>query len=325
MAALVESMFSVKETPWHKQGEILADYPNTEEAYEKSGLNWEVEKVKQMIPYKDSYIPSDDYALIRTKDGEMQQLGSCKESYNVFQNKDGFEWCRPLVETDLWKYETAGSLRNGIVGWILLKQGEIELVHKDILKQYLLLTWSHDGSKTVQPMSTSIRVVCNNTLTAALNEATNKSKVKHSSKMIMKLEEIRKLYEATTEQFNHQKEIFSRMLDFKMTEGQVNEYIDLVMKNAFKVSDLENMEESKKKTINMNVRATLLDGAFNGTGTAELGIGNTMYGVFNGVEEAVEHSLGGKRVKDRGMNILFGTGRNIVDAAYDTALSMMVA
>ena len=323
MAALVESMFSVKETPWHQQGEVLKDYPTTEVAYEKSGLNWTVEKVPLMYNYKDEMHTSDEFALVRDKDG--LPLGYCKEGYEIFQNKDGFEWCRPLVETDLWKYETAGSLRNGIVGWILLKQGEIELVHKDILKQYLLLTWAHDGSKTVQPMSTSIRVVCNNTLTAALNEATNRNRVKHTSKMIMKLEEIRKLYETTKEQFEHQKEIFSRMLDFKMSEGQINEYIDKVMENAFHITNLNDMEESKKKTISQNVRATLIDGAFNGTGTAELGIGNTMYGVFNGLEEAVEHSLGGKRVKDRGMNILFGTGRNIVDTAYNTALDLMVA
>lgn len=321
MAALVESMFSVKEKPWHGQGEILADYPTTEEAYEKSGLNWTVNKIQMSYLFNGEQKMSEDFALVRDKDGT--QLGTCKNGYEIFQNKDGFEWCRPLVETDLWKYETAGSLRNGIVGWILLKQGEIELVHKDILKQYLLLTWAHDGSKTVQPMSTSIRVVCNNTLTAALNEATNKNRVKHTSKMIMKLEEIRKLYETTKEQFEHQKEMFSMMLDFKMSEGMVNEYIDKIMANAFNITDLNNMKEGKKKTINQNIRATLIDGAFNGTGTAELGIGNTMYGVFNGIEEAVEHCLGGKRVKDRGMNILFGTGANIVDTAYNTALQMM--
>lgn len=323
MAALVESMFSVKETPWHQQGEVLMDYPNTDEAYVKSGLNWNVDKVQQFYNYNGALTASSDFALVRDKDGS--QLGTCKSGYEIFQNKDGFEWCRPLVETDLWKYETAGSLRNGIVGWILLKQGEIELVHKDVLKQYLLLTWAHDGSKTVQPMSTSIRVVCNNTLTAALNEATHKNRVKHTSQMIMKLEEIRKLYETTKEQFDHQKEMFSRMLDFKMTEGMVNEYVDQIMENAFKITNLSEMKDGKKKTINQNIRATLIDGAFNGTGTAELGIGNTMYGVFNGIEEAVEHSLGGKRVKDRGMNILFGTGKTIVDTAYNTALELMSA
>ena len=172
-------------------------------------------------------------------------------------------------------------------------------------------------------MSTSIRVVCNNTLTAALNEASHRTRVKHTAQMNMKLEEIRKLYEATKEQFDHQQEMFSRMLDFKMTEGTINEYIDKVMENAFDITNLDEMKDGKKKTINQKIRATLLDGAFNGTGTAELGIGNTMYGVFNGVEEAVEHSLGGNRVVDRGMNILFGTGRGIVDTAYNTSLQMM--
>ena len=77
------------------------------------------------------------------------------------------------------------------------------------------------------------------------------------------------------------------------------------------------------KTTALKVKATLLDAAYNGSGQKLLVSVNTMYAVFNGIEEAVEHSLGGNRVKDRGYNILFGTGKQIVDTAYNTSLMTM--
>ena len=51
----------------------------------------------------------------------------------------------------------------------------------------------------------------------------------------------------------------------------------------------------------------------------EQGIGNTMYGAFNGVTEAIEHVIGGNRVKDRGYNILFGNGKANAGKAFDIA------
>ena len=106
-----------------------------------------------------------------------------------------------------------------------------------------------------------------------------------------------------------------------MIEG----YVDKVMANAYGKSDLENEKDGKAKTIALTTKATLMDAAYNGSGTKELGIGNTMYAVFNGIEEAIEHSLGGNRVKDRGYNILFGTGKAVADKAYNTAIEFMAA
>ena len=107
----------------------------------------------------------------------------------------GFEWCRPLL------LKVVCGNMNLLVHCVvvllvgfLLNQGEVELVKNDKLEQYLLLTWSHDGSKCIQALPTSIRVVCNNTLTQALNTAVFKNKVRHSEKMTMKLEEIKKMY-----------------------------------------------------------------------------------------------------------------------------------
>ena len=43
MPANVETMFSVRETPWHGLGRIIMDAPASREALELAGLDWQVE------------------------------------------------------------------------------------------------------------------------------------------------------------------------------------------------------------------------------------------------------------------------------------------
>ena len=55
------------------------------------------------------------------------------------------------------------------------------------------------------------------------------------------------------------------------------------------------------------------------------GIKNTLYGAFNGVSEAMEHVLGGNRVKDRGYNVLFGCAKDNIQKAFNVAMNMAMA
>ena len=43
MSANVETMFSVRETPWHGLGTIIQDAPDSKEAIRLAGLDWKVE------------------------------------------------------------------------------------------------------------------------------------------------------------------------------------------------------------------------------------------------------------------------------------------
>ena len=42
MAAMVETMFSVREKPWHGLGEIIQEAPASEDALRLTGLDWNV-------------------------------------------------------------------------------------------------------------------------------------------------------------------------------------------------------------------------------------------------------------------------------------------
>ena len=71
MSANVETMFSVRETPWHGLGRIVMDAPASREALELAGLNWQVESrniysgTGAMIPgYRANVRSTDDAVLV---------------------------------------------------------------------------------------------------------------------------------------------------------------------------------------------------------------------------------------------------------------------
>ena len=321
MAHEFESGMFVKEEAWHKLGIVVEDAPSVDEAYELSGLNWNVELKPSFINIGDKAVATGDFAVVRDKDNSI--FGTVGDRYTPYQNKEAFEWCRPLVESDFWHMESAGSLKGGRVCWSLLKQGETEVVSGDNLKQYLLLTWSHDGSKSVMVAPTTIRVVCNNTLQMALAGNKDISKVRHTSTMSMRLDEIRKLYDMTCESFKSQQEAFNILLDKQIETPE--EYINRIMSEVFGVSEIKDLKDGRGKTIAKNTKEVLLNYAVNGSGIREQGIKNTLYGAFNGVSEAMEHVIGGNRVKDRGYNVLFGGAKDNIQKAFNVAMNMAMA
>jgi phage/plasmid-like protein (TIGR03299 family) len=100
----------------------------------------------------------------------------------VVQPKEVLEFYRDLTEVSGYELETAGVLKAGRKFWALARTGkESALKGNDVVKGYLLLATSCDGTLATTATPTTIRVVCNNTLSIALNGASSAIKVPHST------------------------------------------------------------------------------------------------------------------------------------------------
>ena len=305
-----ESGFFTRQKAWHGLGEVVPEPPaNANEALEKAGLNWEVSACPAyaMLP-DESTIFTPYNVLVRSNDHRV--LGIVKDRWTNYQNTDAFEWTVPLIESGHWTYEAAGSLREGEQCWILLKQQEVEIVPNDLLRQYLMVAWAHDGKSANYIQPTSIRVVCQNTLSQALHEqGVLRFAVRHSQFVKMNMEQIKHLLDITTAGFEQQREAFTNMAKKQIKKKKVEQILD----DLFPIVDLE----GKAKTIALKRRDLVETVIEQGSGIQENGLAGTQFGVFAGISEAVEHFLGENRIKDRGDNILFYKGRKVLDKAFE--------
>ena len=184
------SFFSVNEKPWHNLGQIVTDYPNSKEALKYAGLDYEVVKRKIYTHdgdlgkgldflIRDIEIPNHQ-ATIRTDTNQV--LGVVGKDYEIVQNVDAFAFFDSIVGGDGIQYETAGALGNGERIFITAKlPSYIKVGKDDLIEQYLFLTTSHDGFGSITAAFTPIRIVCNNTLNAALQNQSNAIKIRHTA------------------------------------------------------------------------------------------------------------------------------------------------
>ncbi len=152
---------------WHNLGTELNHPATAKEAIQMAGLDYTV--VKKSLGLKTG-LKQEAYATLRTDTGDI--LGVANESYEPIQNIDAFTFFDTLVAEDKAIYETAGILGKGECVWILAKlPGYIKVHGNDIVNKYILLTNHHDSSAHVRLKIIPIRVICNNSLTAALQGA----------------------------------------------------------------------------------------------------------------------------------------------------------
>ena len=177
-----DQMFSVREVPWHGLGVVLDEYPTSiDEALEKAGLGWHVTHGDVLVvktpEWTDDFgtkhpaelVPAKGFkANLREDTGEV--LGIVSDEYEVVDNVDAFRFLDALIGSDM-HFETAGSLWGGRRVWCLARLPEYVELGGDPSATYVYVANSHDGSMAVTAAVTPIRIVCANTLGAALRQA----------------------------------------------------------------------------------------------------------------------------------------------------------
>lgn len=93
MPANVETMFSVRETPWHGLGRIIMDAPASREALELAGLDWQVES-RNIYSGTGAMIPGYR-ANVRSTDDAV--LGVVSDRYRIVQNEEAFQFTDDLL------------------------------------------------------------------------------------------------------------------------------------------------------------------------------------------------------------------------------------
>jgi phage/plasmid-like protein (TIGR03299 family) len=184
MAHLLESMAYVGETPWHDLGSKLPPKQPIEVWADKAGMNWNIcsTPVRYMTEQAGTLGAVMSFAeqMVLYRSDTKAPLSVVSDRYQVVQPREVLEFYRDLTEVSGFELETAGVLKSGKKFWALARTGkETVLKGNDVVKGYLLLATSCDGTLATTATPTTVRVVCNNTLAIALNGASSAIKVPH--------------------------------------------------------------------------------------------------------------------------------------------------
>ena len=154
MSANVETMFYVREKPWHGLGTEVKEAPTSRDALIYADLNWSV--IQKDVYTDDNHLISGYRANTRSTDGSV--LGIVSDRYKVVQNVDAFQFTDDLLGKGV-TYETAGALQGGRKVWMLARMPHRYIIAGDEIAPYLVVMNSHDGSSGIKVAMTPIRVV----------------------------------------------------------------------------------------------------------------------------------------------------------------------
>lgn len=300
--------------PWHGLGQVLSDEDarSVELTIAAAGLDWNVEKVPVQTS-DDQKLIENLFAIRREHDKRVYTIAT--ERYNILQNRQSFEWFQPFLDTNAITFDTAGSLFDGAVIFILAKMaGAFKIAEGDEVEQYLLLQHSHNGKLCVDASDTPIRVVCNNTLTLANNSKSKKvwGKIKHSKTMLTKLDNVRDQIAESKFRFAEYMELYKQLVRVQVKPADASKYyLTLMGKQDTPIVDLP--KQSRDRLEKLEYYFT------NGKGNTNPAVAGSYWALYNGFTEFLSHDSG-RSLENRYADLWFNGADN--QLALNTAMAM---
>jgi len=314
-----QSMGYAGQVPWHGLGQkISADAP-IETWIEEARLNWDIlsapvrfnptgEEYNEVFPFPNKNV------LFRSDNQEPLSIVS--DQYKVVQPKEVLEFYRSLIETAGFKMETAGSMFNGKKIWALAKTGDVATIKHDRIESYLLLATSCDGSLATTAQFTSVRVVCNNTLSFAIDKGEGQKeysvKVPHSREF--NPEEVKAELGLVHDSFKNFKSNIIAMTEKKISDKQAVKFLINVM------GDAEKSIEEQPQPRRMARIIELFQGGAIGSGMSSSD--GTVWGLLNAVTQFADHDRSTRSTDSRLNSAWFGEFNSLKNKAFEEAVKI---
>lgn len=232
MSALVESMFSVREVPWHREGVVLGDYPGSwAEARKQAGLLWDpiAEPVYKLdgvdtATFQPIFVPDEGWKRVVRSDNNVT-LSIRPESYTIIDHAAMGEIIEAILAEPNVRYETAGSLDGGKAVWCLVRLDEPITLPGDnsVTFPFLAMTNRHDGGGGCTARATGVRIVCMNTFRASELEGERTGATfsfRHTANWRDRIAEAKDAVTGARAEMRRYVELSRELLDIRVTAAQ---------------------------------------------------------------------------------------------------------
>lgn len=341
--------YAVKGAPFRYRGAINVEECKTAaDVMSAAGLDWQVSKCELVAkmpihinkPKNEGFIFGSNnyvdcpnaYATYRT-DYNIP-LGIVKERYTPVQNIDAFAFFDGAIGKDKAIWQTAGFFGNGERIFVSAKLPKNILVDGDPVENYLVFTTSHDGSSGVKILFTPIRVICQNTLNAAIRTSSNFVSFRHTKSVHQKIDVAAEILDICDNQIQFLNEQYNFMKKIQMNDNQAQEIfanVILTEDEQFRIKqtghtigqivtrDWRAIQDSQISMKKVNTIAEMNNYYFSGVGQREiLGTAWGVYGAITGYYSNVDNSEGTKRMD----SLLYGDKSRKIELAGNLLIAV---
>lgn len=315
--------------PWHRLGTYCESRMTPHESLRIANMEWEVDTVPMQYLFNGEVRSvTDKRAVVRMDTG--LQLGVVGNSYLPMQNREQADFIEALIGEGEGCVECVGALFSGKkTFWTIRVPGNLVVGgedSKDFVRRYLIVSNSNDSSSTFRAFWSPIRVVCNNTLKAALRgrSVVDSVSVYHTTNMKMRIAEARKILNLASDYYREAKDVYNQLRENTVDQEMAQRFLDAI----FPKPDPKNI---RAVTINKAKRDQVVgifeDKAVPGTTMA----GRTLWGLYNAITHQTSH-MGVDYVKSgteedkasaRMQSLMFGgTREKLNQAAFDACLAL---
>lgn len=325
MGAVPETMVYVGKPAWHGIGTEVPAGTSLEDATRLAELDYEVEKRKiYFAAGKDSKkVIKDRFALVRATDGEFYDV--CSPKYVVHQPKDAWDFMRRFTDAGNMHLNTVGQLLRGKFLWALADVGsEFTIGREDVVRGRLLIVTPYQVGRPTVIKHVNERVVCWNTMSAALAEDGGEFRVPHTLAFDADVHELAEealgLSQARLAEF---KAAAEQLAQVRVTGEQADDYFRTVFKLA--PADLEVRklaDDADAAGAGSRVLVKLHEALETGPGAKLPGTLGTAWGALNAVTFVSDHQLGRdkeKTLRDNWLGYRGQTKRRALDEALKLA------
>ena len=321
MAHLIEQMAYVGATPWHGLGNQLSPNQPVEVWQQEAGMNWQIQEspvrfMADAVGHLGTIHSFPEQKVLYRSDSK-EALSVVSQRYQVVQPREVLEFYRDLTECSGYELETAGVLKGGRKLWALARTGQSTAIKgNDVVNGYLLLATSCDGTLATTATPTTVRVVCNNTLTISLSGATRAIKVPHSTRFDSQA--VKKQLGIAVSQWDEFMYRMRALADRKVQWTEAMSFFMEVLCDTSAHDPIPNVLPNKRA---MEKIQSLYEGK--GRGSDMASARGTAWGLLNAVTEYVDHERRARGPEYRMDSAWFGQGAVIKQKALNAALQLV--
>lgn len=311
------AQYASTQREWHGLGQLMPAGAPLQDWQVAAGMAYQIKRARvryatQEVQFDtkvaDLHALDDKIVLFRNDTGAA--LGVVSDSYKVVQPAEVLDFFREWADKGGVTIESAGVLFGGKRYFATAKLAEGVSVDggRDRVVPYALLSTSADGSLATECRWTTVRTVCNNTLSIALK---GKSAFKVSHRSVFNPDDARDAIEQANEEFGAFMAMARDLAKIKVTADDAE---DFTVKLLTKSSEAVARESAAFDRI-----MSLFNGAGKGSNfeTAH----DTAWGWLNAVTEYADHHVRARTDENRQASALWGPG----DALKQKALALVTA